>query len=424
MTRFTRTTTIITLVAALAATSRTALAQCPNGLPQSVINSIQTPEIRQAATINTWLDPATIRENGGLPNMIELSRRQIAADRATIAEEQRNQAYLAQNGMANDARAIDGRKVIQMLTESQRLTQAAVEVMECHARMGSTPGESPLPIGPAASAPSTGSSMSEDGRQSTLAGHTPTATNGPLSGGLSMTGGQRQPTHAVTAPTGTSTRPRDVWSMSAADRQSALAGELQSVRTREPGEDFARAMDGISRRMRERAMENATPEVAAFWARQDLIQANAAANVAASAAGRRQGQVEAQRDSLDKQVQMVNDAVTSWRPPRSYSASSAVSAGAIEDPFATTGGGNNAETIRAALGTSGLVWDEARRIARVGARTPLMCGGRLKDGDYPVLPDGSLLDTADRIKQFQASCSDPASPLVVVRESGDVEVRQ
>jgi len=402
MTTFIRITIISLLVAAFAATSNESLAQCPNSLPQSVINSIQTPEVRQAATINTWLDPATIQQYGGLPNMIQLSRKQIEADRATVAEEQQHQAYLAQNGMANDPRAVDGRKVIQMLTESQRLTQAAIEVMECHSRVGSMPGASPVTAIPVDS--------------------TPAAT---FPGPAGTPEFNREMGFAGQAPTGMTAQPRDMWSLPAAERQSALAREVQSAVPREPGADLSRALDGITQQLRKRAMANASPEMAAFLAKQDAIQANAQANMAASEAGRRAGQVSAQRDSMDKQVQMVTAAVTSWQPPRSYSAASSINAGAIEDPFANKlAVRDNTESIVAALGRSGLLWDESRRVARVGAGVTSLCGGRLRDGDYPVLPDGNLLDSAVRIVQFQSSCSDASYPIIVVRESGNVEVRR
>lgn len=170
----------------------------------------------------------------------------------------------------------------------------------------------------------------------------------------------------------------------------------------------------------------AQADAMAIWrARQAAQQAEAEANMAAAKAGQAQGTQSAKEGSLRDQMKMVNDAVKNWKAPRPYTASTSISASALQDPFAPAAAApsENGAPIDA-LGTSGLVWDDARKLARVGTASPQLCSGRLKAGDYPALPDGNLLDTQARITQFLASCGDPSYPLMVIVDSGEIEVRK
>jgi hypothetical protein len=403
------------LAAVVSAAGATARAQCPTTLPQSVINSIRLAEARAAAQ-STRLDAAMIAQNGGLPNMIRLAKAQLEADRATVAEERRNQTYLAQNGMANDKRAIDGRTVIQMLEDSQRATTAFIEIMECHNRMGGAlggPSGSTLPganeerivpggipagaemlAGPART-PSSIAPGTMPGSRPTGAAAAASSSNAFVSGG---------------SPTPTTT---NAWTMTPGERQAALARQ---------GADFKTALESLSRSMREKAMANANPEVAAFWAKQDALRANGDANAAAAMAGQARGRADAKNGSLNAQMKMVNDAVKGWQVPRGYSAMAASNAGVVVDPFATSAPIDFKKAVELALGSSGLVWNRTRQIAQMSTVQRDTCGGRLQVGDYPVLPDGNLLDTPERIAQFLETCA--SSPVLVVRESGEVEVRK
>jgi hypothetical protein len=408
------------LAAVISAAGTNARAQCPTTLPQSVINSIQLPEARAAAQ-STRLDAAMISQNGGLPNMIRLAQAQLEADQATVAEERRNQTYLTQNGMGNDKRAIDGRKVIQMLEDSQRATAAFTEIMECHNRMSGAPsGQS-------------GSALPGASEDRIVPGVIPAAEMlpGPARTPSSIVPGSR-PAGAPAAASsqngfvsGGSLSPSttNAWAMSPGDRQAALSHEVRKFRPEPQGVDAKTALDSLSRSMREKAMANASPEVAAFWAKQDALRANGDANTAAAMAGQARGLADAKNGSLDAQMKMVNDAVRGWQVPRGYSATAAINAGTIVDPFAASAPIDFKKAVELALGSTGLAWNRTRQIAQVAAAQGGACGGRLQVGDYPVLPDGNLLDTPERIAQFLETCA-TSSPVLVVRESGEVEVRK
>jgi hypothetical protein len=170
----------------------------------------------------------------------------------------------------------------------------------------------------------------------------------------------------------------------------------------------------------------AQADALAIWrARQAALQAEAEANMAAAKAGEAQGTQIAKEGSLREQFKMVNAAVKGWKAPRQYSAASAASVSTLQDPFAPAiAVPQPADVPTAALGTSGLVWDADRKLARVGTSSAQLCGGRLKVGDYPALPDGNLLDTPARITKFLSACSDPSSPLMVIVPSGEIAVRK
>jgi hypothetical protein len=408
------------LAAVVSAAGTNARAQCPTTLPQSVINSIQLPEARAAAQ-SMRLDAAMIAQNGGLPNMIRLAKAQLEADRATVAEERRNQAYLAQNGMGNDKRAIDGRTVIQLLEDAQRAASAFIEIMECHNKMSGAPGGQ------------SGSSLPGPNEGRMVSGSIPAAAE-------MLPGPARTPSSIVpeSRPTGgpaaassqngfvSGGSPSDsttsAWAMSPGERQAALSHEVRKLRPEPQVADAKTALDSLSRSMREKAMANASPEVAAFWAKQDALRANGDANTAAAVAGQARGLAEAKNVSLNAQMKMVNDAVKGWQVPRGYSATAAINAGTIVDPFATTAPVDFKKAVELAMGSSGLAWNRTRQIAQVTAAESGACGGRLQMGDYPVLPDGNLLDAPERIAEFLKICA--SSPVLVVRESGDVEVRK
>ena len=113
-----------------------ASAQCPDNIPQSVVNSLQHQEVRAQAAASPRLTSAFIAQNGGIASMLQKVRAQLAADREWLAQEEANQRTLAQQGMANDARARTGRDLIQRMRDNQRLTQAYLQLLECHAGQG------------------------------------------------------------------------------------------------------------------------------------------------------------------------------------------------------------------------------------------------------------------------------------------------
>jgi predicted transcriptional regulator len=343
--------TLATLAAPVLLAAGDATAQCPTALSQRVLNTIQTPQIRAAAQ-GFRIDPAMIASNGGIDTMLRLSHEQLTADRAAVREEQANQAYLAKDGINLGTRVEDGQLAIRMLEESQRLTSASIEIMECYARGATGAGES------REGAPRHGAEIGVP----------------------------------ATPPPGRSTN-----------------------------SDLMQALDSLNQSLRQKAMANATPEYAAFLAKQDALQAAGQANMAALNAGTVAGRDEALRASSDAQMQMVRGVVSEWKAPKGYAAVSHRGAANLADPFAPAA--SLPWAVTDAIGASGLVWNRARSIAQAGA-TDAACHNRLRPLDYPVLPDGALLETATQIRLFLRLCSGPTLPVLIIRENGDFEVRR
>ena len=107
-------------------------AQCPDNIPQSVVNSVRHPEVRALAAASPRLTPSFIAQNGGIAAMTRQVREQIAADRHWLAQEEANQRTLAQQGMANDQRARTGRDLIERMRDNLRLNQAYLQ-LRCRA---------------------------------------------------------------------------------------------------------------------------------------------------------------------------------------------------------------------------------------------------------------------------------------------------
>lgn len=408
---------IAAMLGATLSVASPAAAQCPDTLPQSLINSVRNPEARAAAQ-GMRVSAAMIAQAGGLPTMIALTKGQIAADQATAAEEQRNQTYLAQQGMGNDKRAADGRLVIQMMEDSHRLNTAMVQILECHARTaptgaGSATGRLGSSTGGGFSAPGFGGIGSGaemlPGAATTpsMAAAAAAARNAFASAGPGRHEGLASPPGSVPS-----------LSLQSANGQPSSGGRLVSGGGAQPA-NLGQALDDLSRTLRQKALANASPEVAAFYAKQDALRANNEANLAAASAGQARGLDEARRGSVDAQVKMVTGVVKGWRAPAGYAHTASIDASVIQDPFAAA---EQLEAVKLALGASGLTWNKSRGLAQVG--DPSACGGRLQVGDYPVLIDGTLLDAADRIAKFLSVCGDVNMPVLVVRESGDVEVRK
>ena len=284
--------------------------------------------------------------------MIGQLRVQIEADRGWMSQETANQADLSRQGLGNDARARDGRRLMQTMREKQRLDEAYLRVLECHATAGVS------------------------------------ASN--------------TPSRALVPQT---------------ERAPATTQGSTSL------ENAARQLEEVARATRDRALQNADPEVIAFYAKQDALAAQRDANVAAAMAGQARGQRDGRNGALKDQVEMVTKVVKSWQPPRGYTNQSTASGVVLEDPFASPGpAGPDHSLLRSGLEGTGLVWDDSRQLARVAVGANAVCGGRLQPGDYPVMNDGAPLDGPERIKSFLSTCSDSSQPLLVLRGEGELVV--
>ena len=218
---------LISLVLVPGLCAAPAHAQCPDNIPASLVSSIQDPDLRAAAMKSPKVDPAFVAQNGGLATMIGQLRAQIEADRGWMSQETANQADLSRQDLGNDARARDGRRLMQTMREKQRLDEAYLRVLECHAMAGVSAANTP--------------------------------------------------SQALVPQT---------------ERAPATTQGSTSL------ENAARQLEQVARATRDRALQNADPEVIAFYAKQDALAAQRDANVAAAMAGQARGERDGRNGAL------------------------------------------------------------------------------------------------------------------------------
>jgi hypothetical protein len=165
-----------------------------------------------------------------------------------------------------------------------------------------------------------------------------------------------------------------------------------------------------------------SPEMAAFMAKQQAQAANDRATLAAVNAGSAMGRNEGRQQSFNDEMKMVKSAVQTWKAPQGYAAASSLGRPVLQNPFAPPPAAGAPTDLSNALNGTGLTWNDDHHVARVETASAV-CGGRLQKGDYPTLPDGSLLDTPARIAAFVSSCGDRSSRILVLTESGQQVVR-
>ncbi len=119
-----------------------------------------------------------------------------------------------------------------------------------------------------------------------------------------------------------------------------------------------------------------------------------------------------------------------WRPGKGFERLSEPVA-ELEDPFASTGKKTPAESSKqvnwqANLAELGMAWDTAHNVVRIHDDSPSFWEAakiRPRSGDYPVLSDGSLLDSAETLQAFLKNLSIPTTPIIVMRDETVVNLR-
>jgi hypothetical protein len=143
-----------------------------------------------------------------------------------------------------------------------------------------------------------------------------------------------------------------------------------------------------------------------FNSRNQAVSAQDEANKAAFRAGELAGTNETTKGNIKKRLEGVKAALQHWQqtPPKSYS--STTPRVELTDPFRSVDNSNlTAETLGQAVHGTCLEIDPERGVARVASSCANFgCGDRFKAGDYPVLADGNVLDTAERVREFLKEC--------------------
>lgn len=112
------------------------------------------------------------------------------------------------------------------------------------------------------------------------------------------------------------------------------------------------------------------------------------------------GYAETRKQAIDRKLAQLQGAATLWTPPKAFDLPPA-SPVALRNPAR----GGPSVLDAADLAATCLELDAERRLARVTERcADDPCLGSLQPGDYPLLPDGRLLDGEPAIREYQAAC--------------------
>jgi hypothetical protein len=138
------------------------------------------------------------------------------------------------------------------------------------------------------------------------------------------------------------------------------------------------------------------------------LAAQEEANRAAMHAGELAGIDATSRSNVQSRLANVKAALEHWQaaPPKGYSSSAPKVA--LADPFEPPVSAIDGDLKQAVRDTC-LEIDEERTVARVaGNCVNSGCPDSFRIGDYPVLADGNVLDSAERVHQFFKDCRSPA----------------
>jgi len=221
----------------------------------------------------------------------------------------------------------------------------------------------------------------------------------------------------------TSTGP-NIWSLSPQERQALLAeqqrqaqlAQTQSMQIQQQIRDAYASQQQAQMNLRQSQLDYVESQ-------QQSVQSKQAATNAAMEAGRASVAGDLAKERMSKQTDLVVKAANGWQPPKGYSTSGAPKA-TLADPFAPKpqqAQESPEQSLKRAVEGSCLTLDEEHGVAR----TTVSCNWQgltreLQANVYPVLPDGSLLDSAARVQRFLQSVRDSSDKICVMRPEGEL----
>jgi hypothetical protein len=217
-----------------------------------------------------------------------------------------------------------------------------------------------------------------------------------------------------------------IWNIPANTRQTLLADQIrQAQQTQQLSADLRSQIQAAYASQKQSQLAAQQAAVNQVAAQQQAAASIQGASQAAMNAGFEQGAGAAQARVMPKRVDMVVAAAKDWTPPKQYSAANSASV-ALDDPFSTphpAAVSDPLAPLRTALNESCLRVDEEHGVAQV--QKECRAGGEnlpLQLGDYPVLADGSLLDSPERVKTFVDACNTPHAALYALRGGAEMIV--
>lgn len=210
-----------------------------------------------------------------------------------------------------------------------------------------------------------------------------------------------------------------IWFISPADRQKLLAEQQKQMQLTE--EKSAEIADQVQKAIQSQRQETLAAQQAALNALQAQQMSNAALQDALKAgfeAGAAKARVEAIGKTMESRGNLVMKSVQKWQPPRGFEAAETVKP-TLSDPFASdrvsSPPPSSGESVKSAIEGTCLAFDPDRQLARATASCSWPgLNSSISNSDYPILSDGNVIDTSDRVKQFLEAARDSKQPIFVL----------
>lgn len=219
--------------------------------------------------------------------------------------------------------------------------------------------------------------------------------------------------------------PQSIWTLTPEQRQAVLAEQAREAQLNQQRE--IQKQSQIQAAQQAQAVEAARAAQMQLQAtQQNIATANAVANTAMATleASAQQQRTRSEQANLEDRARAATAALRQWHPGQSYVAARA-SNPHLRDPFTADEALkplNSELRLAKLLEGSCLYVDTDHGVARVGANCqwPGVSANSIEHL-YPVLADGSLLDSAEHVQQFLALAKDPNSKIWFLRGEGALQ---
>jgi hypothetical protein len=220
-----------------------------------------------------------------------------------------------------------------------------------------------------------------------------------------------------------------IWAVPLAQRQALLASQVQQAQqTQQLLIDLRAQIQAASITEQQAQMERQQAATRDLVAQQKASAAIQEASNNAWSNGYDRAASDAEAKMQPKRVDMAVAAAQTWTPPKPYGPASSGTV-VLADPFspasakASTDQADQLNSLQASIQGTCLTLDAQHGVAMV-ERDCGVAGHKLpfRHGDYPLLADGSLLDTAQRVRTFVEICADETAHLYGLRNESQMVV--
>lgn len=224
---------------------------------------------------------------------------------------------------------------------------------------------------------------------------------------------------------------QDPWALGDASRRLML----ERVRTDLLASGGAAASLPVAPALREllerKQAELPKAQLDAYWAKENAKQAHASATIAILQETYHTERIKMEAETKRRTALNILAAAEQWKPGNTFDRVAAPISG-LEDPFMPKGKSKSASDEApgndwiSKLAKLGLGWDAEHKVVRIAEPSQEFWSSvwiKPELGDYPILEDGSLLDSASSLGIFLKDLANKSTPIVVMRGDSVVILR-